>query len=59
MHIQFKTLMLHSKSKEQLQEHLRIKESVTSLSVPIGALDSPLGHRPERDLATDLYSVST
>ncbi|WP_428637458.1 hypothetical protein, partial [Shewanella sp.] len=31
-----------------------IKESATSLSVVIGALDSPLGSHPEIDLITDL-----
>jgi hypothetical protein len=32
---------------------------VTSLSVAIGALGSPLGPHPESNLATDLYSIST
>jgi hypothetical protein len=32
---------------------------VTSLSVAIGALGSPLEPHPESDLATDLYSAST
>jgi hypothetical protein len=36
-----------------------LKKSVTSLSVAIGALDSPLGPHPESDLVTDLYSGST
>jgi hypothetical protein len=36
-----------------------LKKSVTSLSVAIGALDSPLGIHPESDLETDLYSGST
>jgi hypothetical protein len=34
-------------------------KSTTSLSAEIGALASPLGHHPESDLATDLYSGST
>jgi hypothetical protein len=36
-----------------------LKKSVTSLSVAIGALGSPLGPHPKSDLETDLYSVST
>jgi hypothetical protein len=36
-----------------------LTESVISLSAVIGVLSSPLGPHPERDLATDLYSVST
>jgi hypothetical protein len=36
-----------------------LKKSVTSLSTAIGALGSPLGPRPESDVATDLYSGST
>jgi hypothetical protein len=36
-----------------------LKKSVTSLSVAIGALDSPLGIHPESDLEIDLYSGST
>jgi hypothetical protein len=36
-----------------------LKKSVTSLSMVIGALSSPLGHYPESDLVTDLYSGST
>jgi hypothetical protein len=36
-----------------------LKKSVTSLSVVIGALGSPLGPHPESDLVIDLYSVST
>jgi hypothetical protein len=36
-----------------------LKKSVTSLSVVIGALSSPLGLHPESDLVIDLYSVST
>jgi hypothetical protein len=36
-----------------------LTESVISLSAVIGALSSPLGSHPERDLATDLYSAST
>jgi hypothetical protein len=34
-------------------------ESMISLSVVIGALDSPLGPYPESDLPIDLYSAST
>jgi hypothetical protein len=37
----------------------RLNKSAISLSAAIGALGSPLGPRPERDLATDLYSGST
>jgi hypothetical protein len=59
MHIQFKTLTFYSKLEEQLQEPLRLKKSVTSLSAVIGALYSPLGPHPESDLATNLYSDST
>jgi hypothetical protein len=36
-----------------------LNKSVISLSAVIGALSSPLGPRPERDLAIDLYSGST
>jgi hypothetical protein len=36
-----------------------LKKYVTSLSMTIGALGSPLGPHLERDLATDLYSDST
>jgi hypothetical protein len=36
-----------------------LKKSVTTLSVAIGALDSPLGPHSESDLVTDLYSDST
>jgi hypothetical protein len=36
-----------------------LKKSVTSLSMAIGALSSPLGPYPESDLVTDLYSGST
>jgi hypothetical protein len=59
MNIQFRTLTFHSRPEEQIQERLRLKKSTTSLSAVIGALDSPLAPRPERDLATDLYSIST
>jgi hypothetical protein len=45
--------------EEQLQEHLRLKESVSSLLVTIGALGSPLGPHLKSDLAIDLYSNST
>jgi hypothetical protein len=59
MHIQFRTLMFHSRPEEQLQESLRLKKSVTSFSAVIRALGSPLGPHPESDLLTDLYSGST
>jgi hypothetical protein len=36
-----------------------LTKSVISLSATIGASDSPLGPSLERDLVTDLYSVST
>jgi hypothetical protein len=36
-----------------------LKKSVTSLSVMIGTLGSPLGPHPESDLVTDIYSSST
>jgi hypothetical protein len=36
-----------------------VKKSVTSLSVTIEALGSPLGPNPESALVTDLYSDST
>jgi hypothetical protein len=36
-----------------------IKKFMISLSAMIRALSSPLGSCPERDLATNLYSVST
>jgi hypothetical protein len=36
-----------------------LKKSTTSLSAAIGALGSPLGHHPESNLVTDLYSGST
>jgi hypothetical protein len=36
-----------------------LNKSVISLSVTIGALSSLLGPRPESNLETDLYSVST
>jgi hypothetical protein len=36
-----------------------LSEFTISLSVAIGASDSPLGPRPERDLATNLYFGST
>jgi hypothetical protein len=59
MHIQFRTLTFHSRPEEQLQECLRLKKFVTSLSATIEALVSPLGPHPESDLATYLYCVST
>jgi hypothetical protein len=59
MHIQFRTLMFHSRIEEQLQEHLYIKKSTTSLSAAIGTLDSSLGPHPESDLSIDLYFDST
>jgi hypothetical protein len=59
MHIQFRTLMFHSGTEEQLQEHLCFKKSTVTLSAVIGALGSSLGPHPESDLVTDLYSVST
>jgi hypothetical protein len=59
MHIQFRTLTFQSRSEEQLEEHLRLKKSVTSLSAAIGALGSPLGLYSESDLAIDLYSGFT
>jgi hypothetical protein len=58
-HIQFRTLTFHRKLEEQLQEHLRLKEFVTSLSAVIGELGSPLGPHPKSDLDIDLYSGST
>jgi hypothetical protein len=45
--------------EEQLQEHLRLKEFVSSLLVTIGALGSPLGPHLKSNLAIDLYSNST
>jgi hypothetical protein len=36
-----------------------LKKFVTSLSVTIGVLGSPLGPHLESDLVTDLYSAST
>jgi hypothetical protein len=59
MSIQFRTLVFHSKSEEQIQEHLYLKKFMISLPVAIGAFDSPLRPYPESDLATDLYSTST
>jgi hypothetical protein len=59
MHIQFRTLTFHSRPEEQLQECLRLKKYVTSLSTVIGTLGFPLGPHSESDLATDLYSGST
>jgi hypothetical protein len=44
---------------EKLQEHVRLKKSVTLLLAAIGALGSPLEPYSESDLATDLYSGST
>jgi hypothetical protein len=35
--------MFYSRTKEQLQEHLSLKKSTTSLSVVIDALGFPLG----------------
>jgi hypothetical protein len=59
MHIHCSTLMYYSRSKEQLQERLRLKKSVISLSAMIRASDSPLGPHLESDLAIDIYSGST
>jgi hypothetical protein len=36
-----------------------LNKSIISLSVVIGALDTPLGPHPESDLETDLFSGST
>jgi hypothetical protein len=36
-----------------------LNKSAILLSAVIGASSSPLGPRPERDLATNLYSIST
>jgi hypothetical protein len=36
-----------------------LTKSVISLSAAIGASDSPLEPRPERDLVTDIYPNST
>jgi hypothetical protein len=58
-HIQFRSLTFHSRLEEQLQECLHLKKFAASLSVAIGALVSPLGPYPERDLVIDLYSGST
>jgi hypothetical protein len=59
MHIQLRTLTFHSRHEEQLQECLHLKKSVTSLSVAIGALRSPLELHSKSDLAIDLYTDST
>jgi hypothetical protein len=59
MHIQFRTLTLHSRLEEQLQERLRLKKSTTLLPVVIGALGSTSGPHPKSDLAIDLYYGST
>jgi hypothetical protein len=59
MHIHCSTLTYYSRSKEQLQERLRLKKSVISLSAMIRASDSPLGPHLESDLAIDIYSCST
>jgi hypothetical protein len=59
MHIQFRTLMFHSRPEEQLQEHLHLKKSATSLPAAIRALGSPLGLHLESDLPIDVYSGST
>jgi hypothetical protein len=59
MHIQFRTLMFHSRPEEQLQERLYLKKDMTSLPAVIRALSSPLGPHPENDLLTNLYSIST
>jgi hypothetical protein len=59
MRIQFKTLTFYSRLEEELQEHLCLKESASSLPTTIGAFGSPLGPHPKSDLATDLYSDST
>jgi hypothetical protein len=42
MRIQFRTLTFHSRLEEQLQEHIRLKKSVTSLPAMIEALGFPL-----------------
>jgi hypothetical protein len=59
MSIQFKILIFYSRSEEQLQERLRLKKSVTSLSAVIRALGSPLVPNLKSDIVTDLYSGST
>jgi hypothetical protein len=59
MHIQLRTLTFYSRPEEQLQECLHLKTSVTSLSVVIRVLGSPLGPHPESDLTIYLYSGST
>jgi hypothetical protein len=59
MSIQFKILIFYSRSEEQLQERLRLKKSVTSLSAAIRALGSPLVPNLKSDIVTDLYSGST
>jgi hypothetical protein len=59
MHIQFRTLMFHSRLEEQLQQRLYLKKYVTSLSAVIRALGSPLEPHPKSDVATDLYSDYT
>jgi hypothetical protein len=59
MYIQFRTLIFQSRPKEQQQERLRLKKSVTLLSVVIRALGSPLGPHLKSDLSTNLYSGST
>jgi hypothetical protein len=57
--LKFRTLTFYSRPEEQIQEHLCIKKSATSLSAAIGLLGSPLTPRPKKYLATDLYSSST
>jgi hypothetical protein len=59
MHIQIRTLTFHSRPEEQLQECVRLKKSVASLSAVIEALGSHLGPHLESDLATNLYCGST
>jgi hypothetical protein len=59
MSIQFIILTFHNRSEEQIQEHLRLKKSVTSLPAVIKASCSPLGPHSKSDLVIDLYSVST
>jgi hypothetical protein len=54
MHIQFRTLIFHSRLKEQLQQRLHLKKFVISLSAAIEALGFSLGPHPESDLATHL-----
>jgi hypothetical protein len=52
------TIAIMDESDRQINFN-SLKKSVTALSAVIGALGSPLGHHPESDLETHLYSVST